>query len=196
MNLIPFIEKNSRFDEKNLLEFHLEEWLFHYNWATVDTTPEEFSSAYVLRFPANKIHAYFYSRYPKDVNNQFHPYDIECLKLIDFKNQGIEKQKEQEKYDSQVIYRLLTEDKSYSESSMTPEESEAYITLRNETLALHQINDFSPAKLLPVVDCCIACARVLYQRRKLIRIGEIDPKMLNPLNREITSITRQLKNLC
>jgi len=134
MNIIPFKKINAKINEKNLLEFHLEEWIFHYSWARLDITPEEFSSVYVARDSSNQPNTYFHSRYPKNINNQYHPFDAECLKLIDLKKQEVKNQKKQKKYDDQVIYRLLLEDQSYAESSMTPEGKRLIIRRNSQSL--------------------------------------------------------------
>ena len=73
-----------------------------------------------------------------------------------------------------------------------------YIKLLNTLhtqLSIQQKSIDQIAQTEHLIDSCISLARLTYQRRKQMRLFTTPDKSLSTLNKEIASVTRQIRNL-
>jgi len=98
-------------------------------------------------------------------------------------------------YKQQTISRLLKEDEDYALIALPQEEANDYLELRKQTLCHFNLSEESVPNKMTLIDSCISLARLTYQRRKQMRLFTAPDKSLSTLNKEIASVTRQIRNL-
>lgn len=98
-------------------------------------------------------------------------------------------------YKQQTITRLLKEDQEYALIALPSEEASDYLELRKQTLCHFNLSEDASPNKMTLVDSCITLARLTYQRRKQMRLFTTPDKSLSTLNKEIASVTRQIRNL-
>jgi len=98
-------------------------------------------------------------------------------------------------YKQQTITRLLKEDEDYALIALPLEEATDYLELRKQTLCYFNLSEESVPKKMTLIESCIALTRLTYQRRKQMRLFTAPDKSLGTLNKEIASVTRQIRNL-